>query len=168
MVGIVFSCLHTLNLKRIHEYKYSCFQVEMLLLQSDNIPFRSVCLIISGSTVSESNGDGTFKLTTTLQIKFNKSDDGRTFRCIVQPQPGRGDKVTKDRRIFVHCEFTQLRYKHTERQASGARSQWNTFAAPIHAPNRPQTHCLNLKLTLTLMLDARCVYTLTAYISMKY
>ena len=62
--------------------------------------------IFPGQTVSKANGDGTFKLTTTLQMKFNKSDDGRTFRCIVQPQPGRGDKVTTDRRIFVRCKWS--------------------------------------------------------------
>ena len=75
--------------------------------------------------VSESNGDGTFKLKATLQMKFNKSDDGDSFRCIVQPQPGCGNKVTTDRRIFVpfklisklamltlsvHCE--PLKYEH--------------------------------------------------------
>ena len=37
--------------------------------------------LFPGQTVSEANGDGTFKLTTTLQMKFNKSDDGRTF-CV--------------------------------------------------------------------------------------
>ena len=78
------------------------------VLQNDrsNSPFQKcVCLIISGSTVSESNGDGTFKLKTTLQMKFNKSDDGDSFRCIVQPQSGRGDKVTTDSRIFVRCKL---------------------------------------------------------------
>ena len=59
-----------------------------------------------GKTVSEPNADGTFKLTTTLQMKFNRGDDGRTFRCIVQPQPGRGERVTQDRRIFVRCKWS--------------------------------------------------------------
>ena len=60
--------------------------------------------LFPGSTEIEPNADRTFKLTTTLVIKFNKSDDGDSFRCIIQPQSGRGNKVTKDRRIFVRCK----------------------------------------------------------------
>ena len=52
----------------------------------------------------EANGDGTFKLTTTVRMRFERRDDGEKFRCVVQPQPGRGNKVTEDRKIFVRCK----------------------------------------------------------------
>ena len=53
--------------------------------------------------MSESNGDG---LRTTVWMEFNRNDDGDSFRCIIQPQPGRGNTVSKmDRRIFVRCKW---------------------------------------------------------------
>ena len=54
--------------------------------------------------MTEPNGDGTFKLTTTVLMRFKRRDDGEKFRCIVQPRPGRGDKVIKDRTVFVRCK----------------------------------------------------------------
>ena len=60
---------------------------------------------ITGDTKVENNTDGTFKLTTTLWKTFQREDYGRTFRCVVQPQSGRGRKEIANRKISVHCEF---------------------------------------------------------------
>ena len=70
-----------------------------------------------------------------------------------------------------------LSYNHTEHQverqvacqaahqvacqAAAARSHRNTFATQLANPNGSQNHCLNLPLSLTLPLDARCGYTLS-------
>ena len=53
-------------------------------------------------------GYGTFELTTTVQMRFERHNDGEKLRCIVKPKPGRGTKITKDRRIYVRCKFVQL------------------------------------------------------------
>ena len=54
--------------------------------------------------VREPNGNGTLKLMTTVCTKFQQSDDGKKLQCIIQPQHGRGDTVTIDRRIFGDCK----------------------------------------------------------------
>ena len=54
--------------------------------------------------MNEPNGDGTFNLTTTLRIKFYRSDNGKTFRCVVQPEPERGETILVDREVYVWCK----------------------------------------------------------------
>ena len=58
----------------------------------------------------EPNGDGTFKLTTTLRMRFERRDDGERLRCIVKPKSGRGTKIAKDRRIYIRCKFVQIEW----------------------------------------------------------
>ena len=63
--------------------------------------------------MSEPKGDGKFKMTVTLKIKFYRSDNGKTFRCVVLPEPERGDKVTADRKVFVWCKSNSLFHDKT-------------------------------------------------------
>ena len=83
--------------------------VYTLLTSFHNQSSSSIYLVFPGETVSEPNEDGTFKLTSTVSMSFERGDYDNKFRCIVQPPPGRGTKVTKDRRIFIRCKFAQVK-----------------------------------------------------------
>ncbi len=56
--------------------------------------------------VVESLGDGTLRIIARIQKTFQRSDDGNKFRCIVEPPPGRGIKIVKDRRVYVDWEYS--------------------------------------------------------------
>ena len=66
-------------------------------------------------------------------------------------------------RIKQKVAYKELSYEHTEQQhqAAAAASPMQVYGdASLDAANCPQIHCLNLPLTLPLMLDAQSVHTL--------
>ena len=68
--------------------------------------FSDSAEIYTGEEMMEDLGSGTLKISSKIQRTFMRSDDGRKFRCVVQPYPGKGNKVIKDRRIYVDWEYS--------------------------------------------------------------
>ena len=76
---------------------------------------------------------------------------------LVEQYLGTVQKLQPNVQGDLGCEQTE---RQRQQQRKAARSHWNAFAAPLATPNRSQTYCLNLPLTLPLPLAARSVHSL--------
>ncbi len=60
----------------------------------------------TGEETIQNQKDGALNVTSEIQKTFAHSDDGRIFRCVVQPLPGNGMKVVKDQVVHMNWEYS--------------------------------------------------------------
>ncbi len=82
-------------------------------------------------------GDGTMKIIARIQKTFQRSDEGNEFICVVQPLPGKGMKVVKQKVVYLASEYRTSVTEVDQNEIPNIARQ-KTLECVVEAEGEPQ------------------------------